>query len=295
MNLNWWLEQYHKIQKDIMVCYRPTLKSYWGDRTLYKSKNFINNKSYNHRSMLDNEIVIEFDDQSYDLNKKHADIVANRLATDNISYSKWDSGNKSVHVHTLLSIGQVSNPSLFKKVFMRHYSEGLPLPDLRLASNNHLIRAEYGIHEKTQKKKRLIYRTPDYPFISIVPQIIWTKYTNEYHRVLKIRTTKEINQLSEHPAIKYILTSEKFRNHSDGRERSLFMLIHILKPSYIGRKDELIKFLQDWYKYSSGIQLSDKQIEGKVKYHWTKTYNFGRTYLSELLESIGLNIEDFEK
>jgi len=294
MNLNWWLERYNKLQKNIMLVYRPTLKSWWGDRTLYNSETFIKNKNYNHRSMLNQEIVIEFDDKDYNTNKKCADVVAKRLAKDNISYSKWDSGNKSVHVHTLLSIGKVSNPSLFKKVFMRHYSEGLPLPDLRLASNNHLIRAEYGVHEKTQRKKRLIYRTLDYPFVSIIPQVIWTKYYNEYNRVLKIRTTKEINKLSEHPAIKYILTSEKFRNHDDGRERALFMLIHVLKPNYVGRKDELVSFLQDWYKYSSGRKLSDKDIENKVRYHWSRDYSFGVTYLSELLESIGVDINEIK-
>ena len=66
--LSWWLRRYYKLQDDIIVVYRPTLKSWWGDRCLYKSEEYIPAKQYNHRSILDKEIVIEFDQEDKKLN-----------------------------------------------------------------------------------------------------------------------------------------------------------------------------------------------------------------------------------
>jgi len=293
--LNWWLRRYYQIQDEILLVYRPTLKSYWGDRTLYLSEDYVQSKKYNHRSVLDKEVVIEFDEEDKSLNRKLADEVCKRLKADGITFAKWDSGNKSIHVHCLIDYGEVKNLQLLKKVFMRYYSKDLKYsPDLRLASPNHLVRAEHGVHEKTGFTKKFISRNGQYPTISKIPQPVWNEYYREYGIVLKRKATVDVNSFVEHPALKYILTSEKFRENSDGRERALFMLCHVLKPKYNDKK-ELGKFLAEWYRYSGGLKLSEKQIYDKVSYHWNREYNFGRTYLSELLESIGLNIEDFEK
>jgi len=293
MNLTWWLEQYSLLNGKILLCYRDNPKSWWNDRCFYKDEKYDKKKPYNHRSLLTNELVIEFDNDDKKENLKNINKIIERFKYFDISYSKWHSGNKSYHLHCLLQIGRVSNLPLFKKVFMRYMSKDCSeLPDLRLAATNHLIRAEYGKHEVTQKKKRLIERSPGYPMTSNVPQIIWKEYKKAYEIVLKRRTTIEVNNLVEHPAVKYILTSEKFRKNDDGRERALFMLIHVLKPTYEGRKEELIRFLQDWYKYSSGRQLTPQQIKHKVDYHWKKNYTFGLTYITELLEDIGVDINE---
>jgi predicted transcriptional regulator len=294
-SLNWWLRRYYQMQDNIVLVYRPTLKSWWNDRTTYLSSGYVQSKKYNHRSILDNEVVIEFDEEDKNLNLKLANEVCKRLKADGISFAKWDSGNKSIHVHCLVDVGEVNNLPLLKKVFMRFYSRDLKvLPDLRLASPGHLVRAEWGVHEKTDITKTFISRNGKYPIISKIPQPVWQEYYKQYNIVLKRKTTSDVNSLSEHPALKFILTSEKFRVVSDLRERSLFMLIHVLKPKY-NDKMELVKFLQDWYKYSGGYKLSEEQVESKVLYHWNRSYSFGRNYLSELLESAGLNIEDFEK
>ena len=67
-NLTWWLRRYYPMQDNILLCYRPTLKSYWGDRCNYLSEDYIQSKAYNHRSILDNEVVIEFDEKDVKLN-----------------------------------------------------------------------------------------------------------------------------------------------------------------------------------------------------------------------------------
>jgi hypothetical protein len=97
----------------------------------------------------------------------------------------------------------------------------------------------------------------------------------------------EVNRIVDHPGFRYILTAHQFRESGDGHERALFMLIHTLKPEYLERKDELIEFLQSWYRYSGGTKLTDHDVKAKVLYHWGREYDFSERYLRELLESIG--------
>jgi len=276
-----------KFQKDIMVVSRPTLKDSWGDRCIFLSREYNAHKHYNHRSILSNEVVIEFDDNDANKNREYADEVARRLKLDNISFSKWFSGNKSVHIHFFIDVGQARNISLLKNTIMRYYTKDLPLPDLRLSTPNHLVRAEYGKHEKTGNIKSFISCNGKYPEICKLPKPLWDYYVSRQITVIKRKVSTDVNQLSELEGFKYIVSSHMFREVDDGRERAMFMLIHVLKPKYKDRKDEFIKFMQDWYKYSGGRQLTDLQIERKVNYHWNREYNFTEKYLYDLLESIG--------
>jgi hypothetical protein len=105
--------------------------------------------------------------------------------------------------------------------------------------------------------------------------------------VVTSRVTRDVNELTEHPGIKYILTTHQFREAEDGRERALFMLIHLLKPRYT-KKEELVKYMQEWYKYSSAKPgMSDSEVERKVSYHWSRDYFISERYIMEFLESIG--------
>ena len=283
-----YLNYYHSLQNDIVLVYHPTEKSTWRDRTQYLDpQTYHPRKPYNHRTILRNEVVIEHDLDTYEENKEVADKICGRLNQDKIKYAKWSSANKSVHIHVLLDIDNIKNVSLFKRKFVQYYTKGLPTPDLRLCSENHLIRAEYGVHEATGEKKRLLTKHPDYPCLSKPRKEIFELYKESYNTVLKRKTTQNVNELTDTPALKFILTSEQFRAHDDGRERALFMLIHVLKPKYRDDKEGLISFLQDWYKYSGGRKLDKNQIRNKVNYHWNREYSFGKRYLNDLLESIG--------
>ena len=116
-----YLMKYYHIQDKIMLVYRPTLKSNWACRCLFLSDKYEPNIAYNHRSILSNEIVMEWDDDNEVLNRKYADIVSSRLRKDNLKVAKWRSGNKSIHLHCFVNFKTVGNISLFKKVFMKHY------------------------------------------------------------------------------------------------------------------------------------------------------------------------------
>lgn len=299
-----YLRMYYIMQDKILLVHRPTKKSSWANRCMLYDEKFDSKTAYNHRSMLINELVIEYDEDDKELNRKLADRVHLKLREDGVEFAKWTSGNKSVHIHAFINPKDARHLSLLKKVFLRYYGtffvdknnriyeeagEGRTkiLPDLRLCSDTHLIRAEYGVHEKTQQHKTLISKTKDYGKLTEIKQEIWEEYVKQITAVTRRKITFDVNQISSLPGFKYIVSSENFRLSDDGRERALFMLIHVLKGKYKDRYDEFVAYLQDWYRYSSGTKLTDEDIRRKVRYHWNRSYVITTNYLNELLESIG--------
>jgi len=290
MSLIKYLNKYYEIQKDIQLVYRPTETSSW-KRTEYLSDKYNPHTPYNHRSVLHNEVVIEFDNDDPVLNKKLADIVGRRLNEDGIIWAKWHSGNKSTHIHFLIDTKDAKRFNLLKSAFLQlygviHIDNVRYSPDFQLTSENCMIRAEYGFHEKSGLKKRLISRGKDYPVISEVPEKVWDKYSKLVMSVIKQRITNADSNILNSKGFKFFLESENMRLTDDGRERAMFMLIHLLKPSYDNKKD-LAKFIQDWYRYSGGYKLNHYQIAGKVYYHWDRTYSISWNYLNNLLYELG--------
>ena len=283
--LIWWLEKYYDIQEEITLVYRPDEESSWGNRCLYLGEGYNPNIQYNHRRMLRNEVVIEFDNKNPEKNKELALDAAKHIKALGIDYSLWFSGNKSYHVHLLLDMGKAVYPSDLKRCFMRSVCKG-ELPDLQLAGDNHLIRAEWGVHEKTGKKKELLYRTRNYPSVSRIPPRIWEEYYQE-RRQASFNRVANNEQIKEHPGFKFILESCEFKESDDGRKRALYVLTNVLKKDYADQKEELIKLLQDWYRYSGGKGMSDRDVAQHVNYQWNKSYTISERYLNEFLESIG--------
>jgi hypothetical protein len=237
--------------------------------------------------MLRKEVVIEFDDKESSVNLAAAKEVAKRLEVDQIEYSMWHSGNRSYHVHFFIEPSNAGHLALLKNITVRHYTEGLQLPDLQLCSDGHLIRAEFGVHEKTGKRKSLYKETSEYPKVCRLPGAVWDKYVKAATTVVKREMSIQAAGITHLKGFKHVVAATEFRANDDGRERALFMLIHVLKPQYKDRRDEFIRFLQEWYRYSSGKQLSDEAIRRKVLYHWSRQYYIGQRYLHELLESVG--------
>jgi hypothetical protein len=282
------------MQDKIVIVYHPTEKSSWNDRCLFLDDKYITRKAYNHRSILQNEIVIEFDDGTPEQNRKHADTVASRLKKDNISVAKWRSGNKSTHVHFFVDLKEARNVSLLKRVIMRHYTEGLPEPDYKVACDNHLIRAEFGIHEKTGLKKTPISIDSTYPRISQLNDTIWSKYASEQRAYIKRRTKTDITKLDQHPIVNKMLDTVDYKDTvGDGRERVMFALIHILKPKFKkleNGRDELERYIKEWYKYAGGKQMRPDQIAAKIVYHWNREYHITENFLFQLCEEIGIKV-----
>ena len=270
---------------DILVVYRPTQNSSWADRCLYLDDKYDYRKPYNHRSILPQEVVIEFDDEDKEKNLRLTEEVAKRIRKDKIRYALWDSGNKSYHLHFLIDTRNAKNLKLLKSLIIRHYAKDLEvLPDMRMAANKHLIRAEFGVHEKKQKNKKLIRKSPNYFKLNDLPQDLWVAYGRAMTTVVQRRTTSNLNLVDGCHCIKYLTSVTRFREVNDGRERAMMILIHVLKEKY--SKEEMVEFLVDWYKYSGGYKFSPDQIARKVAYHWNRNYNIN-SMIPELMEELG--------
>lgn len=282
-SLTTWLMRLHTHDQNITLAYHPTITSHW-ERCTYLGQDYDGCKPYNHRSILKNEIVIEFDEKEETENATRARKVEKKLEEDKIPYSKWKSGNKSIHLHVIINPKENEDVTLLKKIFMKHYTEGIGVPDLQLAIKGHLIRAEYGVHEKTGRKKQLIYASPEYPASVEIPETIVEKYHMELRRQLNRPIFKE--SIKHLPAVKHLISAVDFKENKDGHERALWMLIQILKKDF-QTIQEAEKYFQGWYTLSGGTQLSKDDVKRKVKYHWNKDYTISASKINELLESLG--------
>jgi hypothetical protein len=300
--LDWY---YTNVQEKIMLVHRETRTCSWANRALFLSEEYNPITPYNHRSILYNEVVIEYDYEDKELNEKLATLVTDRLRDDKIKYSKWFSGGKSYHVHILVNPNKCRNISLLKNVICRYYGTFYKnpedgkiykekksetfikiIPDIRLCAENHLIRAEYGAHEGTGNLKTLVSKSPGYPEVCEITEDVWKEYIKQQSTVIMRRVSTDVNKITDLPGFKYIATSHLFREAEDGRERAMFILIHSLKDDYRDDKVGFIRYIQDWYKYSGGYKITDNQIKHKVCYHWDKSYSLNK-FLNDLLESIG--------
>jgi len=284
-NLIDYLRELRKKQGKILLLSRLSTKHSWADRCYFLDEKYVQTKHYNHRNILYNEVVIEFDDEEVNKNLVLATEVGKRLAKDHIRYSLWHSGNKSYHIHTFIDHKDCKNIRLLKKVFMRYYTRDFDIkPDMRLAVDGHLIRAEYGIHEKSGVYKTLIKRSPDALRDNEVSSTVWGLYSKGVTTVIRRGISQDLAEVDKCTCVKYLSDSTLFRENEDGRERALFILIHALKKKH--SKEDLKTLLIDWYKYSGGYKLVDSQIEGKVNYHYHRNYGI-YTMLVELLEDLG--------
>ena len=288
--LKTYLNKYSVIQEDILLCSRLTNSgegSSWSDRCLYMEEGYSAKKHYNHRITLDKEIVIEFDEEDLKKNKDMAVEVTKRLIKDGIPYTMWFSGSKSYHVHFFINPREATNLRLLKSCVMRHYTKGLEFkPDLQMAGS-HLIRAEFGINEKTGNPKKIINEREEYPKICPVVEEAWELYLHDMAWIMKRSMNKTIKDISNSAEVRKLLDTAYFNDVlKDGRTRILFVLANVLKNKY--DKRELISLLQTWYKYTNGKKLTQGQVAYQVHAAYRTDKCPGITYILQLLRELGV-------
>jgi len=306
--LNWY---YTNCQKNIILVHRGTKEEGWAKRCSYLDSKYQPKVPYNHRSIMDREIVIEYDYEDAALNVRLARLVVENLKKDGIDYILWDSGNKGAHVHFLFKGPIPQNLGLFKTTVMKHYGQFYfddkknalfrnktdcsnpepkrMLPDLSL-STLHLIRAEFGVNEKSQKTKLIIASSKGSPCLSALPQKVYDEYEQAQRNSLAIRIGQQTSDVYKSDIVKMLLDTVQFKeNMDDGRARVLFILSQILRPKY--RKegksmDELVDFMYEWYVGSStqAPKLSYQQVANQVKS--PKDYTITEAYIKRKIEEI---------
>ncbi|HEY9705833.1 MAG TPA: hypothetical protein V6C58_25585 [Allocoleopsis sp.] len=282
------LTTYYKWQKQILLVYRPTEDTNWTNRCLFLGEKYNSNTPYNHRIILKNEIIIEFDEDDKKTNLKLVQEVISRLKKDGINYSLWDSGNKSYHCHIFVELGNATNIQLLKRCFIKYYCQGMQLPDMQLCQETHLVRAEFGVNEKSGKKKFLIENSKNYLELNYIPKKVWELYNLEQQKSFTKTIIKDTQELLNTPVLKTVLDTIRMKEEvKDGRERILWMLSQLLKNKY--SKDELKVFLNDWYTYSGGNKLTQRQINLKVDQAYKKDYHITERFVKTLAEDLGID------
>jgi len=273
-----YLDEYSK-QEEITVVYRPHPRVNWGkNRIVYDG---VMDLHYNHRSILRNEVVFDFDEGDIQQNSKE---VTTKFINEEINYEKFSakySEKKGVRIHTFWNFKKCTNIPLMKRLILKHYAYGKGI-DYQLCGK-HLIRCEYGLYEKEYPKQNYNVLVESNEVgedrTNPIPQEVWNKYIQlcvrqplkDYGRTEGISINSEVLQGLLNGGIRV----------EDGRERILFFLIHQLKN--IKTFEEVCEELTKWYHYVGGVKIPAWQIRKKVQYHWDKKYRFSKDYLSNIL------------
>jgi hypothetical protein len=236
-------------------------------------------EKYNHRCILRDEVVFDFDNEDKEINKKNSEEVIKMFDEQGINYSYWDTGNKGFHIHTFWNdLHRVHKPDMIRKTLLKIYACNKDV-DYQLIQG-HMIRLECSVNEKSGRNKELI-KYKDGLIFNNIPGFVKAVYNIKKEKLLT-KTLKDVKPSDDFdPRITEIL-SNKIKI-TDGRERLLFYFIHKLK----GRTNfsDLVTLLFDWYKSSGGKKLTKGIIESKVRYHWNRNYTFSPRYLDFINEN----------
>lgn len=275
-----YLDYYTKDGIKVEVVYHPHSRMSWGRNRKYYDGDF--DCEYNHRGILNDEVVFDFDAEDKELNKTNAKEVMNIFNEQKINYSAWDTGGKGIHIHTFWKdLNKLSRPIIVKKTILKMYGGGRHI-DYQL-SGRHLIRTEWGLYDKSypahEYHKTLIIDKRGLEYNDF-PSFMFKAYLRDVKKDF-VKDLKKIGKTdSEDENVKLLMEGEI--KVKDGRERVMFYLIHKLKEMY--DYEEVVKKVSSWYSYNGGHKMSVSQIKSKVKYHWNRKYSFSNDYLDDFIK-----------
>jgi hypothetical protein len=152
----------------------------------------------NHRVILNNEIVIEYDYPEYEKNAQITKITTQILKDAQIPFIMGYTGGKSIHIHIFLDLNveitettkQRLDAIHFEKIWLRNHiakkylmkrlheiaksQHGESKLDEVMLYAKHPVREFGGLHDKTSKRKTFLTEVPDAP-----PQDYEVAYPNE--------------------------------------------------------------------------------------------------------------------
>lgn len=263
-----------------------------------------------HRSMLDNEIVIESDYPEYIDNFEAAKIVGKIIEVEGFIPHYYFSGNKSLHIHVFIDW-----VTFFPIADRRKFIEWLRAKmiscwdtntrkfDKDLIKATHLIRAELSKNKKGYKTF-LGYTHNDLSFIPYIcnednriyprlgkiklssPHCAWELMEEFWAEDKKAKTTAisrfnpddcpgKIRQAVER------LLNDDFKKVGDGIGRALFIILSELRRA-VG-DDKAKSMINDW-----NVRMGSPIAQREIDYRFTKkAYILSNKYIKEFMEELG--------
>lgn len=288
------LEEYKRLTgEDVHVVYHPNKTASW-QRATFQGEDYNPDTAYNHRTIYSSEIVLEYDDADRKTNYELAIRASKKMTDENAAHSIWTSGNKSTHIHAFFNFSDAENVRYLKRLILKHFGSVKHLgewyePDMALASPNHLVRAEYGVHESTGNNKALVDASRYFPQYNSIPVDVWDKYDSNKHDYNNYEDEELVESVANSEAFRWLLDPENVREVGDGRKRGVFILGNILWQQTDKSKEDIINFCKEWYREAGGHDYKDSNIRNALQSNFQRGgYTPGYLYLNDYLSDIGM-------
>ena len=250
-----------------------------------------------HREIFKDELVIEGDLPDRAVNFNNSEWISARLVRLGFEFKKYTSGNKSLHHHLFfpeLLILSDGDGYQVKERLLRYIFECMSASahcrdcktedcklrkmgiDLQL-TKKHMIRVEFGLHEKTDRRKILLEEKEGR---NLVPKFCLVKV-----RKYKPLTGKQV-MLSDKKCITFLQSPNIFGEKVDARERILFVLAAIHKSS--GKdSNKTLDALINWNREILGGHFIESKINSTVRSVYLSNIAPGCSYIKSILKDIG--------
>lgn len=223
--------------------------------------------SYNHRSILPNEVVLDLDAATEDENFSTLKKLSSRFVELGVKHSVWTTGGKGYHIHTFWSgMDHVAEPRCLKEKLFEWLTQGINGKFDRQLLGNHMVRLEGGKYEKAYPRevfKHMVGRERDHFVENDIPEFIWKDYRAEVlsYALRSLKPRQDVPKGSMPECVKYLL-SEKFKEHRDGGQRAVFVLANWYHKM---PDEELFALLKTFSQYNLREPLLDREIMSQIK------------------------------
>jgi len=243
----------------------------------------------NHREIFPDEVVLDFDTKSKDDRNKAYHLIVSRLKKHKFAFNAWSTGGKGVHIHLFFpELKKVPNEqrSIYKEEIIKYIAAqqiNTAKIDFQLCGR-HLVRSEFGTHEKTGKDKLPIEEyTPLIKQDNKIPDKVISAVKR---RTLNSRHTQtRVAGKMAFPCVNY-LVSQDFAGIKDGRARALFIL-----ASYAYNNLGMAKgldLLNQWNDYKMNGYFKEQELKSKLMHIKRNKIQVGCRYIKYLLTELGI-------
>lgn len=265
-----------------------------------------------HRSMMNNEIVIESDYPEYIDNFEAAKIVGKILEGKGFTPHYYYSGNKSIHIHIFLdwvTFFEIEDRKEFiewlRAEMISCFGTNIRQFDKDLIKATHLIRCELSKNKKGYKTF-LGYTHKDLSFIPYIcnednriyprlgkiklsaPHCAWDLIEDFQQHKKKSKPTA-VSRFNSDDCPDEIrksvgrLLSDDFKKVGDGLSRAMFIIVSELRR--VAGDDKAKAMVNDW-----NLRMGSPIKQSEIDYRFTKnTYTLSNQYINEFLKELGMN------